>query len=97
MDTTRPVTLTPAADCPCMHLDQIHAVRPRTAGCEECLRDGTPWVHLRICMSCGHVGCCDSSPHTHATAHWHATQHPIMRSLEPGETWGWCFAEQIEL
>lgn len=80
-----------------MHLDQIHAVRPRTAGCEECLRDGTPWVHLRICMSCGHVGCCDSSPHKHATAHWHATQHPIMRSLEPGETWGWCFAEQIEL
>lgn len=97
VDTTRPVELHPAADARCAHLDRINVVRPRTPGCEECLRDGTRWVHLRVCMSCGHVGCCDSSPHQHATGHWHATQHPIMRSLEPGETWGWCYPEQLEL
>ena len=72
-------------------------MRPHTPGCEECLRNGTRWVHLRICMSCGHVGCCDSSPYKHATGHWHETQHPIMRSLEPGETWGWCFPEEVQL
>jgi CPA2 family monovalent cation:H+ antiporter-2 len=97
IDTTEPVELRPAAGARCAHLDRITVVRPRTPGCEECLRDGTRWVHLRICMSCGHVGCCDSSPHRHATAHWHETQHPIMRSLEPGESWGWCFPEQVEL
>ena len=97
IDTTQTVTLRPRPDAACAHLDRINAVRPRTPGCEECLRDGTRWVHLRVCMSCGHVGCCDSSPHRHATGHWHETQHPIMRSLEPGETWGWCFPEQLEL
>lgn len=97
VDTNQSIILAPAADAPCGHLDRINVVRPRTPGCEECLRDHTRWVHLRICMSCGHVGCCDSSPHKHATAHWHATQHPIMRSLEPGETWGWCFADEVEL
>lgn len=97
VDTNQTITLEPAPDAACDHLDRINPVKPRTPGCEECLRDHTRWVHLRICMSCGHVGCCDSSPHKHATAHWHATQHPIMRSLEPGETWGWCFADEVEL
>jgi CPA2 family monovalent cation:H+ antiporter-2 len=97
VDTTQSVTLWPRPGAACAHLDRINTVRPRTPGCEECLRDGTRWVHLRVCMSCGHVGCCDSSPLQHATGHWHATQHPIMRSLEPGETWGWCYAEQVEL
>ena len=81
----------------CSHLDQIRDVVPSADGCEDCLKSGGRWVHLRICMSCGHVGCCDSSPHKHATGHWHETQHPIMRSLEPGETWGWCFPEEVQL
>jgi uncharacterized UBP type Zn finger protein len=63
-------------------------------GCEECLRDGTRWVHLRECLSCGHVGCCDSSPMRHATAHFHATTHPVMKSFQPGEDWRWCFVDQ---
>lgn len=69
---------------------------PRTpTGCEECLRDGTAWVHLRLCLACGHVGCCDSSPHRHATAHHHATAHPVMRSFELGEAWRWCFVDEV--
>jgi uncharacterized UBP type Zn finger protein len=64
------------------------------AGCVECLRDGTRWVHLRECLTCGHVGCCDSSPMRHATAHFHATTHPIMRSFQPDEDWRWCFVDQ---
>jgi monovalent cation/hydrogen antiporter len=59
--------------------------------CEDCVREGTRWVHLRQCMVCGHVGCCDSSPSRHATKHFHETGHPIMRSAEPGETWMWCY------
>lgn len=97
VDTAQTVELHPAPDAACAHLDRINVVRPRTPGCEECLRDGTRWVHLRICMSCGHVGCCDSSPYKHASGHWHETQHPVMRSLEPGETWGWCFPEAVQL
>lgn len=97
VDISTPLTLHPRAGAACTHLDRITTVRPRTPGCEECLRDGTRWVHLRLCLSCGHVGCCDSSPHQHATAHWHETQHPIMRSLEPGETWGWCYPDEVEL
>jgi CPA2 family monovalent cation:H+ antiporter-2 len=81
----------------CQHVDAVRPVRPRTRGCEECLRSGSRWVHLRLCMTCGHVGCCDSSPHRHATAHWKTTGHPIMRSLEPGETWGWCYPDETEL
>ena len=82
----------------CNHLDQIRAVEPRTPnGCEECLKIGSDWVHLRLCLECGHVGCCDSSPHKHATKHFHHTRHPIMRSFEPGETWGWCYIDEIEL
>lgn len=68
---------------------------PRTPeGCEECLIEGSRWVHLRLCLSCGHVGCCDSSPRRHATAHFHATAHPVMRSFQPGEDWRWCFVDE---
>jgi len=78
----------------CSHLDQVNAVHINSKGCEECLRRGDTWVHLRLCMTCGHVGCCDSSVNKHATRHFHATRHPIIRSLEPGETWGWCFVDE---
>ncbi|MEU4828987.1 ubiquitin carboxyl-terminal hydrolase 14 [Actinomadura citrea] len=64
-------------------------------GCEDCLREGTRWVHLRLCLSCGHVGCCDSSPRRHATAHFAKEGHPVVRSFEPGEDWRWCFADQL--
>ena len=81
----------------CKHMDQIRDVKPRTRGCEECLRSGDNWVHLRMCMTCGHVGCCDSSLNKHATHHFHETHHPIMRSAEAGEDWGWCYVDKIEL
>jgi uncharacterized UBP type Zn finger protein len=80
----------------CTHLDHVHAVSPRTPnGCEECLKTGSRWVHLRLCLECGHVGCCDSSPNKHATKHFHATQHPVIRSQERGEDWGWCYVDQL--
>lgn len=81
----------------CTHLDQIREVKPSAKGCEDCLKIGGRWVHLRMCETCGHVGCCDSSPNQHATKHFHATKHPIMRSIEPGETWGWCYVDEVEL
>jgi CPA2 family monovalent cation:H+ antiporter-2 len=81
----------------CEHVADQRAVIPSARGCEECLRDGTKWVHLRLCMECGHVGCCDSSPHRHGRAHWHETGHPIVRSAEPGENWGYCFADDVML
>ena len=81
----------------CGHLDQIHPVRPSAAGCEDCLRIGARWVHLRVCLTCGHVGCCDSSPNRHATAHHHASGHPIVRSMERGESWGWCYVDEVML
>jgi uncharacterized UBP type Zn finger protein len=81
----------------CSHLDLVRDVRPRSRGCEECLKTGDRWVHLRLCLTCGHVGCCDSSPNKHATKHFHQTNHPIMRSLEPGENWGWCYIDQLTL
>jgi uncharacterized UBP type Zn finger protein len=80
----------------CSHLKDIHRVKPRASGCEECLKMGDSWVHLRLCLSCGHVGCCDSSKNKHATKHFHATQHPIMQSMEPGEDWMWCYADEME-
>ncbi len=79
----------------CSHLDQIHDVTPSAAGCEDCLRTGDWWVHLRMCLTCGHVGCCDSSPNGHATAHVGETDHPIVQSREPGETWIWCYVDQL--
>jgi uncharacterized UBP type Zn finger protein len=80
----------------CAHIASIKQhVRPHTRGCEECLSTGDSWVHLRLCMQCGHVGCCNDSKNRHATKHFKATQHPIIRSLEPGETWGWCFVDEM--
>lgn len=79
----------------CTHLDQIRDVSPQTQGCEECLATGDLWVHLRVCLSCGHVGCCDSSKNRHATKHFRATGHPIAASGEPGETWAWCFVDEL--
>ena len=79
----------------CSHLDQIQNTTPNTHGCEECLKMGDPWVHLRLCETCGHVGCCDSSKNRHATKHFRKTKHPIMRSLEPGEDWGWCYIDEV--
>ncbi len=79
----------------CEHVDQVRPVSPSADGCEDCLRIGGWWVHLRICLICGHVGCCDSSPHRHATAHWHGTQHPLIASREPGEDWWWCYADEL--
>ncbi|GAA4725507.1 Na+/H+ antiporter [Pedococcus ginsenosidimutans] len=84
------------AEDECQHLAAAHDrfVAPTSPhGCEECLRDGTTWVHLRLCLQCGHVGCCDSSPEKHADAHFHQTRHPVMRSFEPGESWRWCFVD----
>jgi uncharacterized UBP type Zn finger protein len=81
----------------CAHTGQARAVSPSAQGCEECLAMGDTWVHLRICMSCGHVGCCDSSKNKHATAHHRATRHPIIKSLEPGETWAWCYEDATVL
>jgi uncharacterized UBP type Zn finger protein len=81
----------------CTHLDHIHITELPEAvdGCEECLATGSKWVHLRICLECGHVGCCDDSPNRHSTGHARATDHPIMRSLEPGEEWSWCFVDEL--
>ncbi|GLY27993.1 hypothetical protein Kisp02_13580 [Kineosporia sp. NBRC 101731] len=79
----------------CTHLDTIHDVTPSAAGCEDCLKSGGTWVHLRLCRECGHMGCCDSSPSKHATAHFHSTEHPIVQSAEPGEDWLWCFRDEV--
>jgi uncharacterized UBP type Zn finger protein len=83
----------------CTHLDQIEIFQlpEEVAGCQDCLKTGSPWVHLRICLECGYVGCCDSSPNKHASAHYLADGHPIIRSLEPGEDWSWCFADQLAM
>lgn len=83
----------------CAHLDAIGdpsgAATPSSHGCEDCLRTGGQWVHLRRCAVCGHVGCCDSSPNRHATAHFHATSHPLIQSYEPGEDWYWCYVDDV--
>jgi hypothetical protein len=80
----------------CAHLDQVHDVNPGTPnGCAECLATGGRWVHLRMCLTCGHVGCCDQSPGKHATAHYRQSSHAVMRSHEPGEDWGWCYADEL--
>jgi diadenylate cyclase len=79
----------------CRHLDQIRDVTPGGVGCEECLKTGDTWLHLRLCETCGHVGCCDDSKNKHATEHFHATNHPVIRSLEPGEDWRWCYVDEL--
>ena len=79
----------------CPHVAEIRTVRPSALGCEECLEMGSPWVHLRLCRTCGHVGCCDSSPNRHATAHFHATRHPIIEGYDPPEGWGWCYIDEV--
>ena len=87
-----------AVDRGCEHLQGIVGLEPNTPGaCEDCVREGTQWVHLRLCLACGHVGCCDNSPRRHATAHWQASTHPIIRSIEPGEEWGWCYPDELVL
>jgi uncharacterized UBP type Zn finger protein len=81
----------------CSHLGGADpAPTPRTpSGCEQCLAEGGRWVHLRLCLACGHVGCCDNSPGRHATAHFHDVGHPLIRSYEPGENWWWCYADDL--
>ena len=79
----------------CQHLKGLKPQKPHTKGCEECLKIGDSWVHLRLCLHCGHVGCCDSSKNKHATKHHHATQHAVIRSLEPGEEWGFCYPDDL--
>ena len=83
----------------CTHLDQvlITTLPDAVDGCEDCLLANEPWLHLRICRACGHVGCCDDSPNRHATAHAHSSAHPIIRSLEPGEVWSWCFLDRVAM
>ena len=80
----------------CTHLDSIRDVSPRTPdGCEECLKTGSWWVHLRLCLNCGHVRCCDNSPNKHATKHFRTTKDPLIQSYEPGEDWGWCYPDEL--
>jgi uncharacterized UBP type Zn finger protein len=81
----------------CTHASATGDVEPSAEGCEECLKIGARWVHLRICMTCGKVGCCDNSPNRHATAHFHGTGHPVVRSFEPGEAWAWCYVDETYL
>jgi uncharacterized UBP type Zn finger protein len=79
----------------CTHLDEIEEVTARSSGCEECLQSGDTWVHLRLCLSCGHVGCCDSSKNKHATAHFHKSDHPLIQSFQPGEDWIYCYKDDL--
>jgi monovalent cation:H+ antiporter-2, CPA2 family len=98
IDMEQTVTFTPTdAGDACSHLSQLRSVVPGSRGCEECLQSGDSWVHLRLCLSCGHVGCCDSSKNKHATAHFAGTGHPMVKSLERGEDWGWCYIDQTFL
>lgn len=80
---------------PCDHLKYVKTDQPRAQGCEECLAMGDSWVQLRLCRTCGHVGCCDSSKNKHATKHFHETGHPILTSLEPGQDWSWCYIDEL--
>ena len=91
---TVPADQAPAS---CVHRGEMRDVRPNTQGCEECLKTGDRWVQLRLCLKCGHVGCCDSSRNRHATAHFQTTGHPIMQTLEPGERWRWCYVDKTVL
>ena len=81
----------------CTHLDTVELLEPegQVAGCEECLATGGTWMHLRMCQSCGHIGCCDSSPNRHSRGHFESSGHAIARSVEPGEDWSWCFVDEL--
>ncbi len=79
----------------CTHLGLAQRVKPSAQGCEECLKNGETWMHLRICLVCGHVGCCDTSAHKHATKHFEQTGHPIIQSFEKGENWLWCYVDEV--
>jgi hypothetical protein len=79
----------------CEHVKEIADVTPSADGCEDCLKIGGLWVHLRLCESCGHVGCCDNSPNRHATKHYDSSKHPIVKSFEPGEDWGYCYPDDM--
>ena len=81
----------------CTHLDSVKVMQlpDSVEGCEDCLREGSVWLHLRMCLTCGHVGCCDNSPGRHATAHHDRTDHHLIRSLEPGEQWSWCYEDEL--
>jgi uncharacterized UBP type Zn finger protein len=83
----------------CTHLDSVAVTElpEKVDGCEECLAHGGVWLHLRICLECGHVGCCDDSPGQHATKHFRLSGHPVIRSLEPGEDWSWCFIDEVAM
>src|SRR6185295_9697975 len=81
----------------CTHTDQVKITKPHTHQCAECIKMGDTWVHLRLCTICGHVGCCDDSKNKHATKHFHSSKHPIIRSIEPGESWGWCYVDEVEI
>ena len=81
----------------CTHGDSILDVTPSARGCEECLKTGDTWVHLRLCRTCGHVGCCDQSKNRHATKHFQATRHPIIEGYDPPEGWGWCYVDEVFL
>ncbi len=79
----------------CRHLADLAPVTPSADGCEDCLKIGGRWVHLRLCLTCGHVGCCDNSPNRHASRHFAESGHPVMQSFEPGEDWTWCFVDEV--
>ena len=79
----------------CRHLNQIKIQKTSKTGCEDCHKTGDTWVHLRLCLTCGHIGCCDSSKNKHATKHFHETKHPLVRSIEPGEAWVWCYIDEV--
>jgi uncharacterized UBP type Zn finger protein len=79
----------------CEHLDQINDVTPSSSGCEECLALGDTWVHLRMCLTCGRVACCNSSKNKHATKHYEASNHPLIESAQPDEDWRWCYVDQV--
>ncbi len=81
----------------CTHRGAMREVPPKSSGCEDCLKQGDSWVQLRMCLTCGNVGCCDSSKNKHATAHFDASGHPVMRSLHPGDSWKWCYVDRVML
>lgn len=79
----------------CSHISQVTDQETKELVCEDCVKTGDSWVHLRTCLTCGHVGCCDSSKNKHATKHYRSTKHPVVKSAQPGEEWGWCYADEL--